>query len=121
MSTTEDRLAIFELLHRHQIAIDARDGDAYAEVFAPDGRFESPFAEAEGREALKEMTLGLHASGFTEGKRHFLGPVKIDVDGDEARAPSYWWVADTTPPPGPRRPLPGRAPRPAASTERRDR
>lgn len=95
MSTTEDRLAIIELLNRHQIAIDLRDAEAYADLFAPDGRFESSFARAQGRQELKEMTSGLHASGFTEGKRHFMGPVKVDVNGNKAEALSYWWVAET--------------------------
>lgn len=49
-----------------------------------------------GRDEIKEMTLGLHEAGFTEGKRHLTGPVSVEIDGDEARAFSYWWVADTT-------------------------
>ncbi|MDQ3678271.1 MAG: nuclear transport factor 2 family protein [Actinomycetota bacterium] len=53
----EDRFEITEILHRHQIAIDQRDGDAYAALFAPDGRFESPFASAVGTTGIKQMTL----------------------------------------------------------------
>lgn len=89
MSAMTDRFEITELLHRHQIAIDLRDGDGYAELFASDGRFESPFASAEGRRQIKEMTLGLHEAGFTEDKRHLTGPSSVEVDGDEARAFSY--------------------------------
>ena len=95
----QDRFEITEILHRHQIAIDQRDGDAYAALFAADGRFESPFASAVGTAEIKRMTLGLHASGFTEDKRHYLGPVSVELDGERARAISYWWVADTADPP----------------------
>ena len=90
-----DRFEITEILHRHQIAIDQRDGDAYAALFAPDGRFESPFASAVGTSEIKRMTLSLHESGFTEDKRHYLGPLSVELDGERARAISYWWVADT--------------------------
>ena len=94
-----DRFEITEILHRHQIAIDERDGDAYAALFTPDGRFESPFASAAGTAEIKQMTLGLHESGFTEDKRHYLGPLRVELEGQRARAISYWWVADTADPP----------------------
>ncbi len=100
MDALADRLEILELLNRHQITIDLRDVDGYADLFAPDGRFESPFGSAEGRDQLREMTLGLHEAGFTDGKRHLMGPATVEVDGDEARAFSYWWVAETKEAPG---------------------
>lgn len=45
MNAIADRLEIIELLGRHQITIDLGD----AELYAPDGRYESPFATARGR------------------------------------------------------------------------
>lgn len=90
----EDRLAIIELLNRLEMALDLGDADAYAEGFAPDGRIEAASHQAEGRQALAEMISGMHASGFLPGKRQFLGPIKVDVDGDEVRAVSNWWIAD---------------------------
>jgi len=100
MSDTSDRFEITELLNRHQIAIDLRDTTAYADLFAPDGEFESPFGTARGTEAIQEMTRGLHEQGFTEGKRHLTGPMTVEVNGDEAQALSYWWVAETREAPG---------------------
>jgi hypothetical protein len=38
MNAVADRLAIIELLDRHQITIDLGDADTYAELYAPDGR-----------------------------------------------------------------------------------
>ncbi len=96
MDTTRDRVEILELLSRHQIAIDLQDAKAYASVYANDGHYESPFASARGTDELMAMTMRLHASGFTKGKRHFNGPVMINIDGDQATALSYWWVADYT-------------------------
>lgn len=46
------------------------------------------------------MSLGLANAGFTEGKRHMIGPMTIEIDEDEARAFSYWWVAETEEAPG---------------------
>jgi len=92
--TTLDRLAIVELLNRLEVAPDLGDAGAYADGFAPDGRIEAASHEAEGRQALEEMISGMHASGFLPGKRQYLGPIKVDVDGDEASAVSNWWIAD---------------------------
>ncbi len=95
MNAVADRLEIIELLGRHQITIDLGDAEAYAELYAPAGRYKSPFATARGREDIREMSMRLAQAGFTEGKRHLIGPMTIEVDGDEARAFSYWWVAET--------------------------
>jgi ketosteroid isomerase-like protein len=100
MNAVADRLKIIELLGKHQITIDLGDADAYADLYTPDGRYESPFATARGREDIREMSMRLARAGFTEGKRHLIGPMIIEVDGDEARAFSYWWVAETKEAPG---------------------
>jgi hypothetical protein len=92
--TTADRLEIIELLNRHQIYIDLRDAEGYASVYAEDGSYESPFASARGTKGLIAMSTRLHQAGFTAGKRHFTGPMMIDIKGDRATALSYWWVAE---------------------------
>jgi hypothetical protein len=94
MSDATDRIEITELLHRHQIYIDLADADGYAELYAPDGAYESPFGSATGRTDIAKMFRNLRASGFTANKRHFTGPIMIDVGQDQATALSYWWVAD---------------------------
>jgi hypothetical protein len=94
MDIAFEKLEIIELLNRHQIYIDLKDADRYAGVYAPDGRYESPFASAQGTSELVAMSQKLEASGFTKNKRHFNGPMMIDIDGDGATALSYWWVAD---------------------------
>ena len=38
------------------------------------------------------MSMRLARAGFTEGKWHLIGPMTIEVHGDEAHAFSYWWV-----------------------------
>jgi len=96
MDIAFEKLEIIELLNRHQIYIDLKDADRYAGVYAPDGRYESPFASAQGTSELVAMSQKLEASGFTKNKRHFNGPMMIDINGDRATALSYWWVADYT-------------------------
>ncbi|MGI8910553.1 MAG: nuclear transport factor 2 family protein [Rubrobacteraceae bacterium] len=93
-NTIEDRLAIIELLNRLEMALDFGEADAYADGFAPDGRIDAASHQAEGRQALKAMISRMHASGFLPSKRQYLGPIKVDVDGDEAHAVSSWWIAD---------------------------
>jgi hypothetical protein len=95
MDTIRDRLEIVELLSHHQVYIDLRDAEGYAGLYAEDGHYESPFASARGRDELIAMSRRLHEAGFTAGKRHYNGPAAIDIDGDEARVFSYWWVAET--------------------------
>jgi hypothetical protein len=89
-----DRIEITELLNRHQIYIDLADAEGYAGLYAPDGAYESPFGSATGRTDIAEMFRNLRASSFTANKRHFTGPIMIEVGQDRATALSYWWVAD---------------------------
>jgi hypothetical protein len=97
--TMDDRAEIAALLDCHQLWIDLRDNDGYAALYTEDGSYESPFATARGTAQIVEMMAGLHASGFTTGKRHFSGPCLITVDGDRATAVSSWWAAETQPAP----------------------
>ncbi len=92
--TIEDRLAIIELLNRNEVALDLGDAEAYAEGFAPDGRIDAASHQAEGIQALRKMISEMQASGFLPSKRQYLGPIKVDVDGDKADAVSNWWIAD---------------------------
>lgn len=89
-----DRLGITELLNRHQIYIDLADAERYAELYAPDGKYESPFASATSRSGITQVFCRLRDSGFTAKKRHFTGPLMIEIERDRATALSYWWVAD---------------------------
>ena len=93
VDATRDRIEIIDLLDRHQIYIDLKEPDRYASLFAPDGRYESPFSSARGTQEIAAMSRGLEASGFTRNSRHYTGPAMIDLDGDKATALSYWWVA----------------------------
>lgn len=99
MDNVRDRLEILEVLSRHQIYIDLQDAERYAALYADDGRYESPFGRAQGTADIRAMFEGLRKSGFTTGKRHFNGPIMIDVDGDDATALSYWWVSEAGQPP----------------------
>jgi hypothetical protein len=94
MADLIDRLEITELLNRHQIYIDLADADGYAGLYAANGVYESPFASATGRTEIAKMFQSLDASGFTVNKRHFTGPIMIELEQDRAATLSYWWVAD---------------------------
>jgi ketosteroid isomerase-like protein len=95
MDVTADVIQITEVLNRHQMYIDLRDADGYADLYAEDGRYESPFTSATGRAEIREMFIDLRDQGFTAGKRHMTGPAMIDVNGTRATARSWYWVAET--------------------------
>ncbi|NKE59981.1 nuclear transport factor 2 family protein [Lentzea sp. PSKA42] len=90
-----DRVEINEILNRHQIYIDLKDADGYANLYAEDGRYESPFSSANGRAEIKAMFVRLAEQGFTKGKRHMSGPAMVDIAGNTATATSWYWVAET--------------------------
>lgn len=59
MDAVADWLEIIELPGRYQIMTDLSDADAYAELYALDGRYERPFAPARDREDIGEMSMRL--------------------------------------------------------------
>ena len=75
--TTDDRLAIQDLIARYNHAIDGGDPEGWAATFAPDGTFES---------------LVAFARGFQQrlpGARHWNNNLLIDGDGDHATTRCY--------------------------------
>lgn len=97
MSTSEellDKVAIAELIHRYQLAIDSHDAALWASAFTDDGEYETPFGHAKGTQELIGAISSWHSSGITRGKRHMLGPIQIEVAGETATAYSYYWIAE---------------------------
>lgn len=85
-----DRLDIYEVLSRYSYALDSRDWDALADVFAADGVAE--FGELGGRHEgpaaiasfVRSVLEGLDAS------QHLIGSQSAQVDGDRATARCYF-------------------------------
>ncbi len=100
----DDRAAIVDLLGRYVLAMDFFDADGYAEVFAEDGVLDWARGQVEGREAIREF-MASRTYDFTrdaaevttpDGRdwpstvRHLITNQVITVEGDTARALSYW-------------------------------
>jgi hypothetical protein len=101
----EDRAAIIDLQNRYVLAMDYFDADGYAAVFAEDGVLDWARGEVKGRDAIREFmasgTYDLRRLNFApaqtpDGKewpstvRHLVTNQVIEVEGDTARAISYW-------------------------------
>src|SRR5690606_10010893 len=100
----EDRAAIVDLQGRYVMAMDYFDAEGYAAVFAEDGVLDWARGQVVGRDAIHEfMATGTY--DFTRGApevktpdgrdwpstvRHLITNQVIDVDGDTARALTYW-------------------------------
>lgn len=97
----EDRAAIMDLQGRYLFALDFLDAETYASTFAEDGIIDWAGGEITGREAIYEfMSSGTYnpASNAEEGEwpaasRHFITNQVIKVEGDTAKALTYWFQA----------------------------
>ncbi len=104
-SEAADRAAIIDLQHRYVLAMDYFDADGYAAVFTEDGVLDWARGEVKGRAAIREFmasgTYDLRKMNFQpattpDGKewpstvRHLITNQVIEIDGDKARAISYW-------------------------------
>ena len=79
----EDRFAISELLARYFHASDARDCDAIAALFAPDGILEIAGSwQARGRAQIADAERPVHPRA---PRRHLVNSLAIDGDGGTAR------------------------------------
>ena len=100
-SYAEDRAAIVDLQGRYLFAMDFRDAETYASTFAEDGVINWAGGEVKGRKAIYEfMSSGTYnpTKNAKKGKwpaasRHFITNQVIKVEGDTAKALTYWFQA----------------------------
>ena len=100
-SYAEDRAEIINLQGRYLYAMDFHDAKTYASTFAEDGVINWARGEIKGRKNIYEfMASGTYdpTSGAEPGKwpaasRHFITNQVIKVEGNKARALTYWFQA----------------------------
>lgn len=100
-SYAEDRAAIIDLQGRYLFAMDFQDAATYASTFAEDGVINWARGEIKGRKAIYEfMSSGTYnpTRDAEEGKwpaasRHFITNQVIKVEGNTAKACTYWFQA----------------------------
>jgi uncharacterized protein (TIGR02246 family) len=99
---TQDRVAIEQLMWNYVRALDSRNAEAYAALFAPDGQFGRGATAVKGREALKKMILDAKQqidaknTGDKKASRmyHVVTNPHIEfIDKDHARYYAYWMGA----------------------------
>ena len=100
-SYAEDRAAIIDLQGRYLFALDFQDAETYASTFTEDGVINWARGEIKGRKAIYEfMSSGTYdpTRDAEDGKwpaasRHFITNQVIKVEGNTARALTYWFQA----------------------------
>jgi SnoaL-like domain len=83
----EDELAIARLMASYGPLVDAGDADAVAGLWSEDGEYDVDGWRMDSRADVAEMVRSpAHQGLISAGCAHFLGPVCVDVDGDDAVA-----------------------------------
>jgi uncharacterized protein (TIGR02246 family) len=83
----EDELAIARLMASYGPLVDAGDADAVAGLWAEHGQYDVDGWHMRSRADVAEMVRSpAHQGLISGGCAHFLGPVHVDVDGDDAVA-----------------------------------
>jgi hypothetical protein len=83
----EDELAIARLMASYGPLADAGEADAVAGLWTEDGEYDVDGWHMRSRADIAEMVRSpAHQGLIGGGSAHFLGPVHIDVAGDEAVA-----------------------------------
>jgi uncharacterized protein (TIGR02246 family) len=87
----EDRVAIDALLAGYAYAFDTGDGEAFADLFTPDGSFVNVgVATMTGRDELVDFVNARFEQA--PGVRHFTANVLVEPNGDGATGRAYVWV-----------------------------
>lgn len=91
----EDHAEIKDLLGRYCWLVDHGEGDAWADLWTPDGRFTGIPDPLEGREALRRMPPGFHGA-FNGKLRHHITNAKLDpgAGSGEVHVKAYSVVSD---------------------------
>ena len=87
LQALEDRLAVSDLMLAFGAALDAKDWDAYAQLFLEDGKFTILGQSRHGREEIvagPRRDLDRYAA-----LQHYSTNHKVKVDGDTATASHY--------------------------------
>ena len=88
----EDELAIRKVITAYSNTQDAHDYDAYVALFAKDGEWTSGKNVFKGRDAIKNMLVGLYGAtppGYVNGESfHISFNADVIVNGDKATAVS---------------------------------
>jgi ketosteroid isomerase-like protein len=99
MQNAEDELAIRSLAAAYTDAVNRRDGEGMAAVYAPDGILESPAA---GAPVVGIEKLTKRFKRLVEKEREFLMQLThsgvVEIDGDRAQA--RWWFSEIKRPAG---------------------
>ncbi len=83
----EDELAIRRLLASYGPLVDAGDGDAVGALWAKDGEYDVDGWLMRSQADVAAMVRSpAHQGMIAGGAAHFLGPICVHVDGDEAIA-----------------------------------
>jgi ketosteroid isomerase-like protein len=102
----EDELAIQRLIVRYGFAVDTGDADALVQLFTDDAVYEidgayvtggAPYV-MRGHDDLRAMIESERHGALRPRCAHTIGPVCVEVDGDQARAVGYsrvyWGTGD---------------------------
>ncbi len=83
----EDQQEIAQIIASYGPLVDGGSADAVAHLWEPDGVYDVDEKVMHGRDEIAAMVTGTsHRSWIANGCAHFLGPVHVDVEGDEAVA-----------------------------------
>ena len=110
--STEDRLAILDLMGRYCNTFDARDAESWTDLFTDDAVWEhvrvgdaEPVRRYESREALQEWISSYFEQASRDGRstRHFsTGTEVIELTVDTARARTSVATVQSAPGPEPK-------------------
>ena len=87
--TTRDRLEIRELAARYSWADDTADGEAFADVFTPDGIFKSARHNARGHAELAALGRSI-APEPPLGIQHWITNLVLEGDTERAHGRCYF-------------------------------
>jgi 3-phenylpropionate/cinnamic acid dioxygenase small subunit len=85
----EDRATLHDVYARYAYAFDGADADAWADLFAADGRFAPPnIPEVVGTDALRDFVASRSAD--TPGMRHLMSNVLVEGTDGGAKGRAYF-------------------------------
>jgi uncharacterized protein (TIGR02246 family) len=92
LQKVEDQLAIMRVITDYPKALDARDFDGYAALFAKDGEWVNGATRHKGPAAIRKMLVGIFGApppGYVNAESyHISSNAEVTVDGDRATARS---------------------------------